>query len=177
MVTLHNDFFKLIENTNPTDFLKENEARWSLVETAWKLNLSENLISLNYDNETQMIMEPDKLRRRNITSARDALNGYQKGHCFYCFSNISITSGDERLADVDHFLPHVLGKTLSEINLDGVWNLVLACQHCNRGTAGKFEQIPTLELLERLHARNNFFIDSHHPLRETLMAQTGQQLV
>ena len=175
LVTLHNDFFKLIENTNPTDFLKENEARWSLVETAWKLNLSENLILLNYDNETQMIMEPDKLRRRNITSARDALNGYQKGHCFYCFSNISITSGDERLADVDHFLPHVLGKTLSEINLDGVWNLVLACQHCNRGTAGKFEQIPTLELLERLHARNNFFIDSHHPLRETLMAQTGKK--
>lgn len=175
VVTLHNDFFKLIENTNPTDFLKENEARWSLVETAWKLNLGENLISLNYDNETQMIMEPDKLRRRNITSARDALNGYQKGHCFYCFSNISITSGDERLADVDHFLPHVLGKTLSEINLDGVWNLVLACQHCNRGTAGKFEQIPTLELLERLHARNNFFIDSHHPLRETLMAQTGKK--
>ena len=69
----------------------------------------------------------------------------------------------------------MLGKTLLEINLDGVWNLVLACQHCNRGTAGKFEQIPTLELLERLHARNNFFIDSHHPLRETLMAQTGKK--
>jgi len=174
-VTLHNEFFELIENTRPSDFLKESEARWSLVETAWRLNFSENLISLNYDNETQMIMEPDKLRRRNITSARDALNGYQKGHCFYCFSQISITPGDNRLADVDHFLPHLLGKVLPKINLDGVWNLVLACQHCNRGVAGKFEQIPTLTLLERLHARNNFFIDSHHPLRETLMAQTGKK--
>ena len=64
---------------------------------------------------------------------------------------------------------------LPKINLDGVWNLVLACKNCNRGVAGKFEQIPTLTLLERLHARNNFFIDSHHPLRETLMAQTGKK--
>ena len=174
-VTLHNEFFELIENTSSSDLLKESEARWSLVETAWKLNLSENLISLNYDSETQMIMEPDKLRRRNITSARDALNGYQKGHCFYCFSEISITPGDDRLADVDHFLPHILTKMLPEINLDGVWNLVLACQDCNRGIAGKFEQIPTLKLLERLHARNSFFIDSHHPLRETLIAQTGKK--
>ena len=66
-------------------------------------------------------------------------------------------------------------KFFPEINFDGVWNLVLACQHCNRGPAGKFEQIPTLKLLERLHARNNFFIDSHHPLRETLIAQSGKK--
>ena len=174
-VILHNEFFKLLENTNSQDFIQENEARWSLVETAWKLNLSENVISLNYDHDTKMIMEPDKFRRRNITSARGALNGYQKGHCFYCFSNISITSGDINLAEVDHFLPHMLMKFFPEINFDGVWNLVLACQHCNRGPAGKFEQIPTLKLLERLHARNNFFIDSHHPLRETLIAQTGKK--
>jgi hypothetical protein len=42
-----------------------------------------------------------------------------------------------------------------------------------RGTEGKFSRVPSLKLLERLHTRNEFLIDSHHPLRETLMAQTG----
>jgi hypothetical protein len=28
--------------------------------------------------------------------------------------------------------------------------------------------------LERLFKRNNFLIDSHHPLRETLIAHTGK---
>ena len=173
-VTLHDKFFKLIEKSGSKDFLQENEARWSLVETAWKLNLNENLISLNYDNETQMIMVPDKLRRQNITSARDALNGYQKGHCFYCFSKISITSRDEDLADVDHFLPHMLGYTIRNTNFNGIWNLVLACQNCNRGPNGKFQKIPTLDLLERLYSRNSFLIDSLHPLRETPIIQTGK---
>ena len=54
------------------------------------------------------------------------------------------------------------------------FNPVLACQNCNRGAEGKFELIPSLVLLERLYTRNNFFIDSHHPLRETLIAQTGK---
>jgi hypothetical protein len=31
-----------------------------------------------------------------------------------------------------------------------------------------------MDLLERLSRRNEFLIDSHHPLRETLMLQTGQ---
>ncbi|QEP43383.1 hypothetical protein D5085_09770 [Ectothiorhodospiraceae bacterium BW-2] len=38
---------------------------------------------------------------------------------------------------------------------------------------GKFDQIPALPLLERLHTRNEYLIRSHHPLRETLIAQTG----
>ena len=57
--------------------------------------------------------------------------------------------------------------------LDGVWNLILACKQCNRGVGGKFAQVPTLGLLERLHTRNEFLISSHHPLRETLIGQTG----
>ena len=44
---------------------------------------------------------------------------------------------------------------------------------CNRGTTGKFTAIPTIKLLERLSRRNEFLITSHHPLRETLMQQTG----
>jgi hypothetical protein len=33
--------------------------------------------------------------------------------------------------------------------------------------------VPSIELLKRLHTRNEFLIASHHPLRQTLIAQTG----
>jgi hypothetical protein len=84
--------------------------------------------------------------------------------------------GDDFNTDVDHFFPHRLKSTYPHINLDGVWNLVLACQACNRGPRGKFDRIPSLRLLERLHTRNEFLIGSHHPLRETLMNQTGARV-
>jgi len=57
--------------------------------------------------------------------------------------------------------------------LIAVLSLTTLCG-CNRGAKGKFEQLPTLRILERLHQRNEHLISSHHPLRETLMAQTGQ---
>lgn len=78
-----------------------------------------------------------------IIGARAALNGYQKGHCFYCFAPI-----------------------------DGAWNLVLACPSCN-GWQQKSERPPAAKCLERLHRRNEFLIASHHPLRPTLLSQTG----
>jgi len=58
-------------------------------------------------------------------------------------------------------------------SLEGVWNLVLSCTSCNRGPGGKLDLVPTPGLLKRLHTRNEFLISSHHPLRETLMGQTG----
>ncbi len=81
--------------------------------------------------------------------------------------------GNARLADVDHFFPHILKAELPDAHLDGVWNLVLACKDCNRGHDGKFTKLPDTRLLARLHTRNEFLIGSHHPLRETLMGQTG----
>ena len=76
------------------------------------------------------------------------------------------------MADVDHFLPWMLNEHLPNVN--GVWNLVLSCQDCNRGEGGKFAKVPTIELLSRLHKRNEYFINSHLPLRETLIQQTGK---
>jgi hypothetical protein len=38
---------------------------------------------------------------------------------------------------------------------------------------GKSSRVPHRRLLERLDARNEFLIASHHPLRETLLTQTG----
>ena len=39
---------------------------------------------------------------------------------------------------------------------------------------GKFERIPDIIFLEKLNIRNNFYIESHHPLRETIINQTGR---
>ena len=58
-------------------------------------------------------------------------------------------------------------------DVDGVWNLVLACRRCNRGEQGKFASVPSQRLVARLHERNNWLVDSHHPLRETILLQMG----
>ncbi len=151
----------------------EVQSRWRLVETAWEMNISRNLISVQHDTVDHSLFVSQGNGRKNITSARGALNGYQKGHCFFCFGKISL-SDMELLPDVDHFFPHVLGRHIPASNYDGVWNLTLTCQNCNRGTDGKFAKIPSARILKRLHARNEFLITSHHPLRETLIRQTGR---
>lgn len=153
----------------------EVEARWRLVEAAWELNLPREALTVKHDPEL-LTLFPDKvaLRRTSITGSRDALNGYQRGKCFYCFADIAVDAGAHELADVDHFFPHVLKRFGIAGPVDGVWNLVLACRDCNRGVAGKFGRLPALRYLARLWRRNNHLIGSHHPLRDTLLQQTGR---
>jgi 5-methylcytosine-specific restriction endonuclease McrA len=172
-IRLTEDFFRMAEVNQVTGFDHEVEARWRLVETAWQLGLSRNLTAIEHDSELNLFVTGRADRRVSVTSSRDALNGYQKGRCFYCFDQISILEGDTALADVDHFFPHVLKLEMPDAQLDGIWNLVLACKTCNRGHDGKFARLPDTNLLSRLHTRNEFLIGSHHPLRETLMSQAG----
>lgn len=172
-IRLTDDMYHLQSDHDARDLEQEVEGRWRLVETAWDLGVSRQLVSVEHDAELQMFTALRANRRTAVTSSRSALNGYQKGRCFYCFSAISIDPADERCADVDHFLPHVVARTIPGFGVNGVWNLVLSCRECNRGREGKFARAPSLALLERLHTRNEFLISSHHPLRETLIAQTG----
>lgn len=242
-IILTDEIFKLQDTAYFDDFEKETESRWRLVETAWEQSISAGLLDVKYSALGDLLYIDTKCyRRKTVTSARAALNGYQKGKCFYCFDDISIGEEDENAdtapfnddiepensgllrvsdmsprygtpigtllgldgrpltsenaisakesddplaesytsgcgsdvsCDVDHFFPHTLQRYRPEVNLDGVWNLVLTCKHCNRGGDGKFANVPAIKYLERLHARNEFLINSHHPLRETLMRQTG----
>lgn len=158
-----------IAATNGTGAAAEVESRWRLVETAWDLGLNTSLIL--YDEHSEVLQTAD--RRTSVTSVRGGLNGYQRGKCFYCYRSISIIAGEDEFADVDHLFPHKLQRLQLLRNLDGVWNLVLSCTNCNRGVAGKFDAVPDVSYVERLEKRNNFLIGSHHPLRETLMQQTG----
>jgi hypothetical protein len=167
------EFSALLSATQANNLPDEAEARWRLVETAWSLGLAPSLLSVAYDTVTEMLFTVDsQMRRRAITGSRTALNGYQKGKCFYCFADLQLNAID--CPEVDHFFPHVLKQNKLGPHIDGIWNLVLACRYCNRGIRGKMARVPTLRLVERLSRRNEFLIASHHPLRETLMQQTGQ---
>lgn len=138
----------------------------------WRHTGIPGLAGVNHDPATEALFVVDSTRRRKpVTGARSALSGYQKGHCFYCFESFSLL--DPLPPDVDHFFPHSLLAAGTGALIDGVWNLVLSCRRCNRGICGKSNLVPSLRLLERLSRRNEFLIGSHHPLRETLMKQTG----
>ena len=146
------------------------------METAWELGVNRSLMSIGYNTETEQLFAlDDKNRRKSVTGSRDALSGYQQGECFYCSTNLEVEGSEEVFPEIDHFFPHVLKSMQFGAEIDGVWNLVLACKDCNRGEGGKFAQVPSLRLLEKLSARNEFLISSHHPLRETLMMQMGKQ--
>lgn len=175
-IILTDKIFELKENNYFGNYKDETESRWNLVETAWELGISKNLLQVKYDKELEkLFVESSILRRKEITSARNSLNGYQKGKCFYCFDDIDLNVIDNnKLCDVDHFFPFILFNYTNEINFDGIWNLVLSCRRCNRGENGKFAKVPKIKYLERLHKRNEFLISSHHPLRDTLIKQTGK---
>lgn len=170
-VTIDDNLFRALEIAPSVGV--EAEARWRLVERAWETGVSSSLVSVSYDGEKGALLQSTKgsTHRRSLTSARAALNGYQKGQCFYCYGKIEI-DGDNS-CDVDHFFPHVLASALPDVSIDGVWNLVLACRECNRGEKGKFARVPNTKYLQRLWKRNEFLISSHHPLREAIIAQTG----
>ncbi len=171
-IRITDEFSALMSGHHIQNLGVEVESRWNLVETAWAMGVATHLIDIKHNAEQRMLFTVDRTnRRKTVTSARGALNGYQKGKCFYCRCDIDITTGRE--TEVDHFFPHVLSQDRSFQSIDGIWNLVLACVACNAGSGGKAARIPTIRLLERLEIRNNFLISSHHPLRETLINQTG----
>lgn len=160
----------LLDEGHGPNLRVEIEARWRLVETAWELNVPRQLLTVEFQSVTDSLVVPR--RRTNITGARAALNGYQKGHCFYCYTPIDIASGSATTCHVDHVFPWAAGSVIGGAPVDGVWNLVLACSRCNSWHE-KSDRPPHLRYVERLNVRNEFLIASHHPLRPTLMAQTG----
>ena len=166
------EFSKIMETVQYHNLTHEVEARWNLVETAWDLGLAANMLTIQHDPiEGNLIAYTASQRRKSVTSSRSALNGYQRGKCFYCECPISIDKPIN--ADVDHFFPHALKSSNGFEAVDQIWNLVLSCRDCNRGVGGKFDNIPSEKLVGQLHERNEYYIHSHHPLRETLIILTG----
>ena len=167
-ITLTDEFYELVKSKQLKNLELEVEARWKLWETAISLNISARHLIVNNDPTGGHLFIRDYSRRRvDVTSPRDALNGYQKGKCFYCNTAISVIQGVDNSCDVDHFFP----ESLKFPDIDCVWNLVLACKSCNRGH--KSARIPNTSLVQKLNTRNEYFITSHHPLSQTIINQTG----
>jgi hypothetical protein len=172
-IVVTDNLLKIKELFQYRNLEQEVEARWNLVETAWSLQINPNLLEVNYDESKSLFfIENNLMRRVNITSVRDALNGYQKGKCFYSYQDISINKNDQDVCGVDHFLPHTnkLVHSTTGANINGVWNLVLADSKINLNKSAK---IPEKRFLHRLFNRNEFYIESKHPLAETIINQTG----
>ena len=153
----------------------EAESRWHLVESAWHERRSTGSpLRVVYDRPSEMIVRGMLGHRRSITWVRPSLSGYQASTCFYCSAPVTPLLGLEHSADIDHYFPHMLMARGVFLDLDDVWNLVLACAVCNRGAAGKFHRLAHGDFLERLWQRNERLISSHHPLRESIIATTGR---
>jgi 5-methylcytosine-specific restriction endonuclease McrA len=174
-ITLSDSIYILNESEQRANLFNEIEGRWNLVESAW--TESNPKLEVRFDGHLEQFyflksITPDRYlhshERVNLTSVRKPLNGYQKGKCFYCYRRISIESGQPNTCDVDHFIPlSVQYSSTVDMDLNGVWNLVLTCQECNRGeNNGKFARVPHESLLERLFKRNEYLIESNHPLKE-----------
>jgi len=143
---------------------EELNARWSVVEACFDATLGRELI------RTGVVVSPDgtqflaPARRVAVTGARAALIGFQHGRCFYCQA---LTAEASRSVHVDHVYPFSLMRTgtWSGPDLNGVWNLVVACASCN---LTKSARLPTAAEVSRLLARNEAIAGSPHPLRRAL---------
>jgi hypothetical protein len=172
-IVITDNLLKIKELFQYRNLEQEVEARWNLVETAWNLQINPNLLEVKYDEDKSLFfIESNLMRRVDITSVRDSLNGYQKGKCFYSDQDISINKNDQNICEVDHFLPHAnkIAHSTTGANINGVWNLVLAESKIN---LNKRTKIPEKRFLHRLFNRNEFYIESKHPLAETIINQTG----
>lgn len=168
---LHDELLALARSVDAADLDAETAARWRLVETAWATRVAGGLLrpAIAYDPNSQHLVLPHPGRRKPVTGIVPALNGYQDGRCAYCDQPMT---GNRLRPVVEHVLPWVLlTRRWNGPDLDAVWNLVLACQPCNQAKQGRAPHQGWMPWLER---RNNDLIDSRHPLREVLLAQTGQ---
>lgn len=134
-------------------FDSEITSRWDLLEHAFT-NIH-NIESLDVDQYLQHIIKAEK--RTVLTSLVNTLIGYQHGKCFYC--------GEELYdIEVDHVIPY------KAIRHNQIWNLVLAHTFCNQN---KSDNVTPKHYIDNMIKRNEFFINSSHPLKDTLIRQLG----
>jgi 5-methylcytosine-specific restriction endonuclease McrA len=178
-LVLTDNINEILEQHNLIDLLKnENESRWMIVEEAWKNNISPNF--LVYNRATAEFESVSPTERTNLRSAVSILLPYQHGCCFYCKRKVNIysNSDDSDFPDVDHFIAHSYFKRpeLSNINPDAIWNLVIACKECNRGSRGKFTSIPQISYQKEIINRNVLFTEEHrHSPKNSILLSLNAQ--
>ncbi len=168
-IHFRDELLQLAQGPEAGNLGHELEARWRLVESAWNLGVNPRFLVAEADLSTEGLWIRAHDGRTPLASIKPALNAYQKGRCFYCGCLTLIEADPKALCHVDHFLPFRLQAEVGA-NLDGVWNLVLACPGCNLRKSGR---IPHEDLVPELERRNNWYCASKHPLDQTIRTQTG----
>ena len=161
-IILTDNLVELLESESlKTTIVNENQARWGIVEEAWRSGLAPNM--LQYDAQDGLFYSESHNQRIGLRSAVDTLSPYQNGRCFYCNRKVSkfVHHMDDDFADVDHFFAISKVRFLPSDfpSANGVWNLVIACKKCNRGTGGKSDEPPENSYFEQLLARNVLFFE------------------
>ena len=177
---IRDNLLSLVESEEKKQtIIDENEARWRVVEEAWKIGVNPSLIE--FDPVTREFKKGDREDRPNLRSAVDSLMPYQKGLCFYCNRQLNRFGEhtSESFPDVDHVLPlfrlkeEMIQKTISN-NPNGIWNLVISCMACNRGDKGKFAQIPDGIYFKKLSERNEYLAIEHpHSFKFAILNSLG----
>jgi hypothetical protein len=162
VVRLTDDLHRIASARNVLE--DELQARWSIVEASFDASIGRSLIQggVGVSDDLRTVLTPT--RRVALTSARSAIVGFQHGRCFYCAAPLEVL---DYQVHVDHVYPYSLMNTGSwrGPDLNGVWNLVLACAPCN---LHKSARTPTVDEVRALIARNEAIANSPHPLRRTL---------
>ncbi|WP_196582716.1 HNH endonuclease domain-containing protein [Aliivibrio fischeri] len=176
-IVLTDSLMSVLEDESTKKVLhNENQARWAVVEEAWKVGITPNILS--YNSEDGLFYSETKKHRIGLRSAVDTLSPYQKGRCFYCNRKVSkfVLSDHDDFSDIDHFFPiSKLSKIDSSVpNPNGIWNLVVSCKKCNRGKEGKFDQPADRQYYEALVKRNILFFEEHkHSLKNAISLSLG----
>lgn len=168
------NLLEIIESPNLNEMIKsENQTRWQIVEEAWKEGIASCLIE--YDEEHNKLFKVEKSKRVPLRSAINAFMPYQKGRCFYCKRKLNQFGKtiDPNYPEVDHVIPYARLRDLgeSQANINGLWNLVLACRDCNRD---KSDTIPHKDYIEKLASRNQYLIIEHaHSFKYGILISLG----
>lgn len=171
------NFFELFHTSELRQILRiENEARWRLVEAAWQLSPKLDMSNIQYNSDTNTFYAFDANKKKNnIVDAFEALNGYQKGCCFYCSREIPILSNGKLQAEMTPFVPSSFMLRINRkhqtnfTNPNELWNLVLSCSVCGKDRKDA-DYVPSGIKLKDLYHRNEYLAGSY-PLRKTLLRQ------
>lgn len=151
---LNDSLFKISE-THRIELFDELEARWSLLEGAFKITQGDFKLT----NDIREIYLLDGYKRTNLTNNIPFLTGYQGNTCFYCGEPISTDD-----IHVDHVLPRQV------LQHDEIWNLVLSHSVCN---LNKDDSLVGIHYLEKLIFRNENIMGSNHPWKKKISDSIG----
>tara|TARA_B100000886_G_scaffold276566_1_gene200522 strand:+ start:135 stop:1151 length:1017 start_codon:yes stop_codon:yes gene_type:complete len=170
-INFTDNFYNLLDEDKFKNLPKELDSRWNLWENSIFLGTNARLLQLDINEHEELT-----LMNVPVTSARNAIIGYQEGRCFYCRKRLSLNRSHKDACEVDHFFPKYLferfrKEIFKKLNL--VWNLVCACNECN-GASQKSNKLPDLKFLEKLKIRNDLYAETPHPLSQYIMDQTGK---